>query len=297
MHPHLRSTLLLVLALFGASCSYKAAKEAEQKADSLLATNATDSLKRHFVPLLNGTWVLTDYLQAIEQTRSPLQASDKLQGVVGMRIEASPAADSIAVGASWNNHEGLEFGVYFRPGKVPNSLQTNLPDYDDPEYDPNNKDLYYEIGYETNKGNTTLLLYQYHHTGKRITKHHFTKVLDKQSDPDLGFGLQYSVNERLLTGAYLVRDSLGNSSKIFLKSDGSIVGFSAFKKYRISTDFMGGPHADFDEIGLSPDNEYNYQWFALVLRDNNILLHSTIGDPEKGETVQLGKLRYTLVRE
>ena len=91
--------------------------------------NQTVSLKQNFIPILNGIWVLTDYIKAIEQTKSPLRAADKLQGVVTMIIDAESQPDSIQVGASWNNHEGYHFTTYFILGQNPNSLKTNIPDF------------------------------------------------------------------------------------------------------------------------------------------------------------------------
>lgn len=251
--------------------------------------NQIDSLKQTFIPIFNGVWVLADYIKAIEQTKSPLKAADKLQGVVTIIIDAGIKSDSIVVGASWNNHEGYNFTAYFIAGQNLNSLKTNIPDYDE-------KTNYYELGYETINNETFLVLYHYNKAHKLIDKKGFTKVADKQQDNDAAWGLQYIVNEKLFSGNYLLIDSTNSSTKINLKSDGSLNGYSDFKTYYIFTDFMGGPETILDGMAFNL-NEKNSKWFAFKIENDTTFLYSTTGDEEAGELLQLDKIKYKLVRQ
>lgn len=253
------------------------------------SSNQIDSLKQRFIPILNGVWVLTDYIRAIEQTKSPLKAADKLHGVVTMIIEADIKSDSIYVGASWNNHEGYNFSTFFVKGQKHNSLKTNIPDYDE-------KTNYYELGFETISNKTFLVLYHYSKSNKLIDKKEFTKVADKQHDNDAAWGLQYIVNEKLFSGSYLLIDSTKSSTTINLKSDGSLTGYSDFKTYYVITDFMGGPETILDGIAFNL-NEENSKWFAFRIESDTTFFYSTIGDEEAGELLQLDKIKYKLVRQ
>jgi hypothetical protein len=251
--------------------------------------NQIDSLKQNFVPILNGVWVLTDYINAIEQTKSPLKAADKLQGVVTMIIDAGTKSDSIEVGASWNNHEGYNFTTYFIAGQNLNSLKTNIPDYDE-------NSNYYELGYETINNDNFLVIYHYNKASKLIDKKGFTKVADKQQDNDAAWGLQYIVNEKLFSGNYLLIDSTNSTTKINLKSDGSLTGHSDFKTFYVFTDFMGGPETILDGVAFNL-NEKNSKWFAFKINNDTTYLYNTTGDEEAGELLQLDKIQCKLVRQ
>jgi len=251
-------------------------------------SNQIDSLKQKFIPTLNGVWVLTDYIKAIERTKSPLKSADKLQGVVTMIIEADIKSDSIYVGASWNNHEGYNFSTYFIQGQKQNSLKTNIIDYDE-------KTNYFELGFETINNKTFLVLYHYNKTNKLIDKKEFTKIADKQQDNDAAWGLQYIVNEKLFSGNYLLIDSINTTTKVNFKSDGSLTGYSDFMTYYVFTDFMGGPETSLDGIAFNV-NEKNSKWFAFKIYGDTTFLYSTTGDEEAGELLQLDKIKFKLVR-
>lgn len=247
------------------------------------------SLKQKFIPILNGVWVLADYIAAIEHTKSPSRAADKLQGVVTMIIDAGIKSDSVEVGVSWNNHEGTNFTTYFIAGQNLNSLKTNLVDYDE-------KSNYYDLGYETISNETFLVLYHYNKANKLIDKKKFIKVAEKEQDSDASWGLQYIVNEKLFSGNYLLIDSTNTSTKITFKNNGSLTGHSDFKTYYVLTDFMGGPKTILDGIVFNI-YEKNSKWFAFIIENDTTYLYSTIGDEEAGELLQLDKIQYKLVRQ
>ncbi len=276
-------TYILLTFFILTSCSNDKISTADNSA------NRIDSLKQNFIPIFNGVWVLTDYIKAIEQTKSPLKAADKLQGVVTMIIDAGIKSDSIEVGASWNNHEGYNFTTYFIAGQNLNSLKTNIPDYDE-------RTNYYDLGYETINNETFLFLYHYNKSNKLIDKKRFTKVADEQRDNDAAWGLQYIVNEKLFSGNYLLIDSTNSSSKINLKSDGSLTGYSDFKTFYVFTDFTGGPETILDGIAFNIQTN-NSKGFAFTISNDTTYLYSTTGDEEAGELSQFDRIQYKLVRQ
>jgi hypothetical protein len=273
--------ILLALGIF-TSCSTDNSATTD-KPDTI------DSLKQNFNTVFKGVWVLSDYLEAIEKTKSPLKSSDKLEGVVTMIIDKISHADSINIGASWNNHEGYSFTAYFRQGQKPNSLKTNLPDYDEKGY-------FYELAYE-NVGNENFLwLYHYNKSKQLVDKKRFVKVATTQTENGVSWGLQYVVNEKLFSGNYLLIDSTNATTKVNFKNDGSLTGYPAFNKYYIMTDFMGGPVAMLDKIIFNIDTDHS-KGFAFKKLKDTTYLYSTIGDEDAGETVKLDKIKYKLVHQ
>jgi hypothetical protein len=265
------------------SCSNEKTSASHQDAGQI------DSLKQSFIPIINGVWVLTDYISEIEQTKSPLKSADKLQGVVSMIIDATIKSDSIEVVASWNNHEGYSFSTYFIAGQTGNNLKTSLKDYDD-------KSSFYELGYETINEKTFLFLSHYAKNNHLIDKKSFTKVADKQQENDPSLGLQSIVNEKLFSGKYLLFENTNTGTKINLESDGSLTGHPDFKTYYINTDFLGGPDTTLDCIVFN-NNEKNSKEFAFKISKDTTYLYNTIGDEEAGELSQLDKIQYKLVRQ
>jgi hypothetical protein len=280
----MRQLTYIILTIFIlTSCS----NDKNSTADS--GKNQIDSLKQNFIPIFKGVWVLTDYISAIEQTKSPLKAADKLQEVVTMIIDGEIKSDSVEVGASWNNHEGYSFTTYFVTGQNRNSLKTNIPDYEE-------ESNFYELGYEIINNETFLFLYHYNKTNKLLDKKQFSKVSETQADNDAAWGLQYIVNEKLFSGNYLLIDSTNTTTKINLKSDGSLTGYSDFKTYYVFTDFMGGPETILDGIAFNIQTN-NSKGFAFKISNDTTYLYSTTGDEEAGELSQLDKIQYKLVRQ
>ncbi|MFN8713875.1 MAG: hypothetical protein ACK5Z2_13600 [Bacteroidota bacterium] len=279
----MRPFLCIILAsFFGASCS-------NEKTSTNVQTNQADSLKQIFAPILKGTWVLTNYMNAIAQTKSPLKSAEKLQGFVALHINDANQSDSMAVDASLNNHEGFAFVVYFQAGQNSACVKTNLIDNDD-------KSAFYELGYEIVDGSAFLFLYHYNKSNALLDKTQFSKVADKQIANNPSAGLQYMVNEKIFSGNYLLIDTKNSSQKISLKSDGTLSGHTTFTTYSVTTDFLGDPEPGFDEIVLNPQT-INATSFAFKRANDSIYLYNTIGNEATGEPLKQGKIQYTLVRQ
>ncbi len=248
-----------------------------------------DSLKQNFNSIFNGVWVLTDYITAIEQTKSPVKSSDILNGMVAMLIDGINNSDSIDVFASLNNHEGYNFTSYLTIGQSPNRIKTNIIDYEEGSN-------FYELGYEVISNETFLFLYHYDKSSKLLGKKQFSKVLETQFANGTELGIQYIVNKKLFAGNYLLIDNENNSTKINLKSDGTISGFSKFNKYFVSTDFCCGPNTIIDEIAFSKDDS-NASNFAFEIKNDTTFIYSTITDIEADEFMRIDKIVYKLVRQ
>jgi hypothetical protein len=275
--------LILAAFIISSSCSNEKTSGLSNK------TKEDASLKQQFIPALNGIWVLTDYINEIERTLSPLKSSEKLHGIVSMEINTTAASDSIEVGANYNNHEGYNFTVFFETGHNANSLKTNIQDYEE-------HSNFYELGYETIKDETFLFLYHYNKSKKLLKKSQYSKVGDSKSKLDAASGLQYMVNKKLFTGSYLLTDSLNSTTNIKMNSDGSLTGHKVFKNYHILTDFMGGPETTLDGIVFNL-YEDNSSWYTFTIKKDAILLHHIMEDEETGEPLKTDKIAFKLVRQ
>jgi len=260
----------------------------KKESSSEFEVNEIDSLKKYFTPVFKGTWVLTDYIEAIEQTKSPLKASDKLQDVVSMVIDTPLNSDSVEVGASRNNHEGYSFMVYFVKGQNQRSLKTNIPDDDQ-------SSNFFELGYELSRKDTFLILYHYDKNKKLLDRKRFTKVFETIAEGDLGDAIQFIVNEKVLAGKYFIIDSTNSKTEIILKNDGSFMGYSDFKTYYVLTDLMGGPVTIIDQVVIN-SGEKNSKLFAFKMSKDTTYFYTTTGTEEAGEVLQLDKIKYKLVR-
>ena len=252
----------------------------------------SDSLKQKFVPIIQGVWVLTDYISEIEKTKSSLKSRNKLTGdksdvIAALVIDTANQTDSIEIGASVNNHEELFFIIYFQTGQNKNQLKTNISYFDE-------KSNFHELGYEIINNITYLFLYHYDKTNNLIGKTQFSKVVDKQKSNDVAWGIQYMVNEKLFSGNFTLIDS--RNTKIKFNADGSLTGFLNFKTYHILTDYAGAAIIpDIDMISFR--NDENWKLYAFRVIKDTIFLYSVIFNEEVGEAMTSDKLKYKLVRE
>jgi hypothetical protein len=246
-----------------------------------------DSLKNSFLAVAQGAWVMNDYIAEIEKTHSPLQSASKLEGVVTLNVQDKVQGDSLEIPASWNNHEGYAFVVYFRPGTQANRLPTNLHALQETTDS-------YELGFETVNGATQLSLLHYDKSHALIDQRAFSKVPDAALD-DLASGLQTIVNEKLIAGTFAIHDSSKNVGKITFNRDGTSTGYGDLKSYFVFTDFLGGPVPTFDEMAfnlMAPNNRR----YAVDFKKDTILLHNMTGSEEEA-SLQRDKLKLTLIRE
>lgn len=240
-----------------------------------------EELRKTVEPNLEGVWVMSDFITKMDSARSPKIASDLLEGVVGINInKASVRPDSMEGGVNWNNHEGSGFSIYFKKGAAENSLKSALKD---------DKGIY-EIGYK----DKSLVLYHYDAANKLIDERLFSKVLRKQLNSDLSFGIQYIVNKKLMEGKYAVTDSAKGKSQLELSVDGKVTGMADYKYYLVATDFMDA-FSNMDYITFLK-NENAGDAFGYVCKKDTIQLYTILKNDKEG-SISYGKLRYTLVKQ
>jgi hypothetical protein len=265
-----RIALCLFVVFLAASCS--------RSADS-------GHIAARFAPYLQGTWVKTDYINDVAKTKSPFKSYDKLGGVVSLLIDARDiAADSLQVGFSLNDHEGTEFYLFLRPGLLSNTLPSNLKDYDNPAN-------FYELGYTTNRSDTSLLLYHFSKEKKLLDSVRFTKVHQYvNSDGDVSEGIAWIVNKLLLAGNYSCIDSSGKSTVVNFSESGKVSGFDGFTNYMIVTDFLGPDQHDL--LGFGNGNRADSIFYGWEMRNDSVLLYHT----HEGQDQELvnDKLKYIL---
>ncbi|GAA4369607.1 hypothetical protein GCM10023185_43410 [Hymenobacter saemangeumensis] len=194
------------LLLMATGCqSTKSEETANSAAEAPVAAASpalaqAEALARRFGPVLRGAWVNAGYLQAVQQTRSPLQAA----GLVGAvsELHLNPAArtgDSLVFNAGFANHEGATLTLYFRPGRQVAALPTSYRSYELPG-------SFTELSYEATARDTTLHLTTYAKNRQAREQLSFKRT---SSVPGSQLqALSYAVQRLLFAGRYTGADSL-----------------------------------------------------------------------------------------
>jgi hypothetical protein len=235
-----------------------------------------------FKPFLNGTWVPADYINEIVKTKSPFKSSDKITYISEFSIDTTKLSDdSIHIGAAMGNHEGGEFIIYFKQGLSSTSLPVKI-----------NEDevSLYELGYVISSGDTSLVLYHYDKNKKLLDETKYIKVQASKQNDELGDGLQYMVNKKLVAGTYNVLDSASNETTVWLTADGKIKGFLDFKTYYILTDFAAGSNST-DEICFDIQTKDQKCYGFKIIADTINLF-----EPEKDKEDTLFKTGATIYK-
>jgi len=273
--------LLCILApvLLFVACKDKATRDAEESKE----------LAAHFSPIINGAWVMTDYLTDLSKTKSALASYNKLQGVVYMDVLTSTYnGDSLYIPVSFNNHEGGGFMVYFRQGTEENSIKTGLTDNE-------NSINSYELGYETAGKDTMLVLYHYGSGNKLLDKRSFSKITGTVSDDGEPSGFQRGINSVLFEGTYTVTDETGVTKDVTLTRDGMVQGMEGASTYHIYSDYMTEEEGyKVDEFTLDPGTK-TQKPFIYQFSGDTIKLYSSTENAERTK-LEKGALKYTLLR-
>lgn len=250
----------------------------------------SDELIKKFKPFLHGTWIPADYIDDIAKTKSPLKSSGP--GLISEFFidTAAMKEDSLQISAAFGNHEGGEFILYFRQGQTPTSLLTNLS-VDDKEPDS------YELGYSANKNDTFLILYHYVQKNKRLLdkKEYIKAPVNESKNEEDASGLQYMVNQKLVSGTYKVTDSTGIETQIELTNNGKITGLPGFKTYYILTDFVTEPENITDEICFDIQTK-NQKCYGFKIIADTINLFEPAKD-EQDSLFKPGATVYKFVKQ
>lgn len=272
--------LLLILLVIGtlAACSSGDNQDKQTPAD----------IQASFSPIIKGTWVMTDYINDLQKTKSPKASSGILQGVVSMEIDpAAPTGDTTIISASLNNHEGMTFYLFYRPGQDGQSLATALTDED-------GSGNFYELAYNISGTDTTLQLKHYNKEKKLLDTRGFTRVTGPLTDDSEPYGLQYIANKVLLSGKYNVTDDEGNAFNAELTDDGMANGVAGHTTYYIFTDFIGDEQTNLDEMVFDPGSK-TQKPYIFEIKADSVLLYKAMENEERTLLIK-GPLKYTMVR-
>ncbi|MBW7912364.1 MAG: hypothetical protein H3C54_01360 [Taibaiella sp.] len=248
----------------------------------------TADIHTSFSPIIKGTWVMTDYITDLQKTKSPKASAGVLQGVVSMEIDpADPTGDTSIVSASLNNHEGMTFYLFYRPGQDGQSLTTALTDED-------GSGNFYELAYNISGTDTTLQLKHYNKEKKLLDTRGFTRVTGPLTDDSEPYGLQYMANKVLLSGTYNVTDDEGNAFKAELTDDGMAKGVAGHTTYYIFTDFIGDEQTNLDEMVFDPGSK-TQKPYIFEIKADTVWLYKAMENEERTLLIK-GPLKYTMVR-
>lgn len=274
-------TLLLVFPMLLLSCGNES--NSSQKEQPV-------SIKEQFVPIINGTWVATDYLEEVAKTKSPKAAFAKAEGLVAMEINtAEILSDSLTVAGSWNNHEGYLYTIYFKQGQDGKSLVTTHT-YNDYGTD------FYELSYKLVNNTDTQLLFKRYSADKKLKEERsYVKVTGPLTADSEPYGLQYMVNKTLFSGKYTAIDANGATSEIELTDDGMVKGFGTHKIYYVYTDFMDGDFTNMDEMSFDAFTK-EQKPYIFELSGDTLKLYQALQNEERTQLIR-GPYKYSLVRK
>ncbi|MCB2410785.1 hypothetical protein [Hymenobacter lucidus] len=246
-------------------------------------------LARQFGPFLRGAWVNTEYLTAVNKTKSPILAADRAGRVSEMDISlAGQAGDSLEVILGLGNHEGDDMTIYFRPGLQATSLPTNYLDYKEPSN-------FTEISYVLGPGDTMLVLTTYSKARQIVDRSSFRRVPGVQ--PGKLDGLNAAVNSLLFAGRYAGIDSVGKPVQLQFTASGQLRGLAGVDAYYTSTDFGVGPGNDIDNITFK-NKDTPVRTLGFQHRADSVRLFATklVFDKDSVETLVRGRVLYKLKR-
>jgi len=247
---------------------------------------ANEEAKRRIpMALFSGEWVKADYRAAVIRLKSPYKAHDKLNGIVAMLIDTADVhGDSLAVTASWNNHEGYAFHIIARAGHNASSFLTDIGDFED-------STKYYELGYRVGKADTVIVLYHFDSRHSLLDSTIFNRS-GQIASGDAGGPIQYIVNKYLFAANYISYDSLAAAGNVTLDVNGNSKGISDYTSYNVGTDFMGPETMDYVTFG---NKEHKYKTYIFDFVNDTLKLYEAIEDST--EQTRQGALKYLLKRQ
>lgn len=233
--------------------------------------------------VINGYWYEPTYIADLQITKSPFQSRGSLATMVEIDIDTSQAiGDTLEVGAP-SVHEGTIFRIIFSPGLKPNSVQTDIIDYD-------TKSNFYELGYSISAKDTTLIIYHYDKNKNQLGQMEYKRA-PKSSES----ALQYMVNKTLFAGNYNAFDSSGQILTLNFSNDGLVSGLPNYKKYYVLTDFVAEPENSLDEVCFDIQTA-NQRCYAYEIKGDTIKLYH-LKESEDYNSLKHGQLKYKLVKQ
>lgn len=270
--------LLLILSVFIACKSKNSSTDKDSIINNTYSNKQSAELLQKFKPVIQGVWVKKDYIDKVIQTKSPLAAEDLASGLTTMYIQTdSLKGDSLMVNAGWNNHEGSDLTLKFKPGKTSETILLGN----------------FDLGFSIKNGDTSIVLYGYNKEKNEYTTTWYVKALNKQKY--LGDGLDYLINKALIAGTYKMTDSLGKNDIVIFTALGNVSGFGNLKTYSILNDLGGEPMNNLDDIAFEAPGKTRKNYTFKIIADT-LSLYDTKANADSTELL-VDKLRYKLVKQ
>jgi hypothetical protein len=264
----------LILGVYALlSCTYLA--HGQVKKSSILVA----------VQQLNGNWITTNYIEQLQKTKSPLEASKT--GVYQLFINSKTIQKNSLKTDMWTiNEGGYGFIIFFKSGIKKETWRTDWKQHANKEIRST------DIGLELNGKDTILVLYHYSSAKKLVDKTIFTKP-NTPIDMDKNDFLGYQINATLFTGKYTVTDSAGKAIEAAFRSNGLISGFHDFNRFYI-VNFSLYRNTVLDEVYLQTGDDEKFS-YTFTVEGNTIKLYTLQKSNRSSYTK--GALRYTLTKK
>lgn len=276
--PNEMNKALFLLVPIALLIACKGKPKQPSKDDVTAAPPTQISLLKKLTPIYQGVWVKSDYIEKIAQTKSVLASVDLVIGITGLQIDSNLSkTDSLSVPIGWDNQNPGIIMLKNIPGKNPNTLQ-----FGD-----------YELGHAILNGDTNLILYQPYNG--QLFKTRYNRVLPINPDRNLSEAINYAINKALIAGNYALKNATGKSVKITFTNDGVVTGLAAFKKYFIENDLKPAPLKNLDLITFDEFSNKKAV-YTYLFRGNTLELYEAKPNA-KATIMELGKLKYTLIRQ
>lgn len=281
--------LLLILTIL-TSCSNNGINENRIITNESLSMES-EKLKEKFIPYFSGVWTLSEYIEDLPKTKSPLKSSEKLNGVTVIVFSERPKDEKLEVSSSLNNHEGFGFNIIFTKGANENSLKTDIADY---YY--NNKGGSSEVEVCKNKSDTTINLCIYNADKRLLKKVAYKKIRESQPKEDYASGIDFYANKLLFEGRFILIGSIHGVKNIEMTADGLLTGFGNYKRYLVITDFVTRVENNLDNINFYR-SERDYDNYLYKINSDTITIYKPIFVDEEMITYGYGDLVYKMIRK
>lgn len=221
---------------------------------------------------LEGSWVNVRYLDALTETRSPRQSADQMGDIALLNFTpANLKGDSLIGELSYNGHEGGQYCVFFKVGKVPNSVQFG-------EYSADNTSTPSDLTLENG------VLSIAHHDpnevqaqGRVKPPYRFRRFSTAVQSLDDGNSM--AAVQTLFAGDWTMTDKTGKKTPIKIDNLGKITGVPGYAQLSVLTDYTGEilPH---DQVYIF-DGESKRPSILHFKHEGKKITFTTTGEKQK----------------
>ena len=221
---------------------------------------------------LEGSWVNAEYLDALKEIRSPRQSAEKMGQIALLNFKPDDLkGDSLIGELSYNGHEGGQYCVVFKAGKVPNSVRFG-------EYSTDNTDTPSDLTLEN--GILTIA----HHDPNEVQPQGRVRAPYKfrrfsTAVQSLDDGNSMAVIQTLFAGDWTMTDKMGKKRPIKIDNLGKITGVPDYVQLSVLTDYTGEtlPH---DQVYIS-DGVSKRPSILHFKHEGKKITFTTTGEKEK----------------